>query len=393
MPRRRSSLRSRAGRSRARYRGMGRDGSGIRVAVITTSLREDMNVLWRATAQLVEEQILIGPRSTGSAGFGGELVLPLADRNLGPNGMYQHLSHLRRELRRFGPDLVHFNGELWTVRALQVVASKVPFVAHGAENVWSHGNPIEQGIRDQLVSRALYRSSGYASWNRQGAGHAAEVIGDEAFPTCVVPAVIPPEVFRQTRWQLPEGDQLRVLLVGRLDRQKGFHLVLEAVASWPGRITVTICGDGSQRQSLVDQAARLGVSVRFVGQVETTTLARLMAEHSVLLQPSITTPSLMEQFGRSVAEALCVGVPVLTSTSGELPNVMGGEPRWTFDEDSVPALRDALSGLVDQPIAMPIAMSQAQKGLARQVDPTHAASKVVDFWHRAISFGSTAEGK
>jgi glycosyltransferase involved in cell wall biosynthesis len=363
----------------------------IRVAVISSSLHEDMNVLWRATARLVDEQILIGPRSTASSGSVGQEVLPLADRDLGPNVTWQRLSHLRSELRRFGPDLVHVNGELWTVRALQVVASKYPFVAHGAENLWSHGYPIEQAIRRRLVRRSLDRSRGYASWNVQGAGHITRVVGDANFPICVVPAVIPPEVFRQTRWQVPRSDRLWVLLVGRLDRQKGFHLVLEAAASWPERIAVTICGDGPEREALARQAARLGVSTRFVGQVDSTTLARLMADHSVLLQPSITTPSLAEQFGRSVAEGICVGIPVLTSTSGELPNVMGGEPRWTFDEDSVPAVHDALSGLVDQPLNVPIAMNLAQRGLARQVDPTYAASKIVNFWHRAALFESAAE--
>jgi glycosyltransferase involved in cell wall biosynthesis len=170
---------------------------------------------------------------------------------------------------------VHLGGELWTVRALQVVTSNRPFVVHGAENVWSHGRSVEQAVRDWLVPRVLARSCGYASCNVQGAEHALRVVGDEDLPTVVVSAVIPPEVFRQTRWQVPQNHQLRILLVGRLDRQKGFHLVLEAAASWPGRIAVTICGDGSEREALAQQAARLGASMRQVGHVDTTTLARL----------------------------------------------------------------------------------------------------------------------
>ena len=133
VPRRRSSLGSRAARDRTDgRRAVGREVTDIRVAVISSSLHEDMNVLWRATARLVDEQILIGPRSTASSGSVGQEVLPLADRDLGPNATWQRLSHLRSELRRFGPDLVHVNGELWSVRTLQVVASKYPFVAHGA---------------------------------------------------------------------------------------------------------------------------------------------------------------------------------------------------------------------------------------------------------------------
>jgi len=358
----------------------------MRVAVVSTSLREDMNVLWRTTEGLVKEQLLIGPRSTASSGAMGRPVQPLRDRDLGKGLVWQHLSHLRRELTRFDPDLVHLNGELWTIRALQVATSNRPFVVHGAENVWNHGNPVERAVRDRLVPSVLARSRGYASWNAQGAEHAVRVVGDEGFPTAVVPAVIPPDVFRQTSWQVPQSDELRVLLVGLLERQKGFHLVLEAASSWPGRITVTICGKGSQRAALADQAARLGVSLSFLGHVDTATLAGLMAEHSVLIQPSVTTPSLVEQFGRTVAEALSVGIPVLTSTSGELPHLMGGEPRWTFDQNSVPAAREALSVLIDQPAEVLIALSRAQRQLAYQVDPTHAASQIVDFWHRAAGY-------
>ena len=358
----------------------------MRVAIISTSLREDQNRLWRATEELVEEQLLIGPRSTASDESGKHSVLPLRDRDFGRGLIWQHLSQLRRELKRFDPDLVHLNGELWTVRALQVVTSNRPFVVLGAENVWSHGNPVEQAIRDRLVPGVLARSCGYASWNVQGAEHAARLVGDEGFPTIVVPAVIPPDMFRQTRWQCPPSNELRVLLVGRLIREKGFHLVLEAAASWPGRITVTICGDGPEREALTLQAVRLGVTTRFVGQVTATELAGLMAEHSVLIQPSVTTPSSMEQFGRTVVEALCVGIPVLTSNSGEMPNLMGREPQWIFNQGSATAVQKALSGLIDQPARILIQMSEAQGQLAQQVDPAHAASKIVDFWHRAAQY-------
>src|SRR5664280_62030 len=188
----------------------------MRIAVISTTMNDDHNLLWRATERLVDEQLLIGPRSTGSSESVGGLVRPLADRDLGRGLIWQHLSHLRRELRQFEPDLVHLNGELWTVRALQVVTSNRPFVVHGAENLWSHGHLVEQAIRDQLVHSVLARSRGYASWNVQGAEHAMRVVGDEDFPTCVVPAVIPPEVFRQTRWQVLQSHELKILLVGRL---------------------------------------------------------------------------------------------------------------------------------------------------------------------------------
>jgi glycosyltransferase involved in cell wall biosynthesis len=44
---------------------------------------------------------------------------------------------------------------------------------------------------------------------------------------------------------------------------------------------------------------------------------------NVLVLPSLTRPNWKEQFGRVLIEAMACGVPVLGSTSGEIPHVIG----------------------------------------------------------------------
>ncbi len=48
-----------------------------------------------------------------------------------------------------------------------------------------------------------------------------------------------------------------------------------------------------------------------------------LAKMDVLVLPSRTTPEWVEQFGHIFLEAMAMGVPVIGSSSGEIPNVIG----------------------------------------------------------------------
>ena len=68
----------------------------------------------------------------------------------------------------------------------------------------------------------------------------------------------------------------------------------------------------------------------------------------VLVLPSRTQPHWKEQFGRVLVEAMSCGVPVVGSTCGEIPHVVG-DAGCIFPEDDVPALRKVLQHLADHP--------------------------------------------
>ena len=61
----------------------------------------------------------------------------------------------------------------------------------------------------------------------------------------------------------------------------------------------------------------------------------------VLVLPSRTRPNWKEQFGRVLVEAMACGVPVIGSTCGEIPQVIG-DAGLVFPEEDVNALREAL---------------------------------------------------
>jgi glycosyltransferase involved in cell wall biosynthesis len=357
-----------------------------RVAVLTSQLWPGYNELWDAVERDVGELTVIGARSDEDAGTEEPDRLALRQMDLGRGLVWQHLVGLRRHLRRFQPDLVHVNRELWAVAAQELVGIDAAVVVHGAENLWNHGNVIEQYLRRRLVDRAVRRIGGYASWNHEGVDHVLrrrDELGLDAVPTLVLPAIVPPTIFRGVRWQPSASNLFDVLLVGRVVSAKGFQDVLQAADGVPG-VRVTLCGDGPLLDDLRRMAHRRGVHLMTPGHLKPDQLAAVMSRSHVLVQPSLTTADWAEQFGRSVAEAMTVGLPVLVSDSGELPHLVGEDPEAIFPEGDSVALRKHLQRLVGEPDGLS-ALGARQRDRARIWDPAVAGEALLGFWQQVLA--------
>src|SRR5438132_3794248 len=107
-----------------------------------------------------------------------------------------------------------------------------------------------------------------------------------------------------------------VLVMGRMTSLKGGDLPLRAVAVASRRIarpiSVTMAGDGPQRQSWESLARRLGVSAAFPGWVTGGTQTDLLKSAAVLAVPSVWP----EPFGLVGLEAAAMGVPAIAFDVG-----------------------------------------------------------------------------
>ena len=108
-------------------------------------------------------------------------------------------------------------------------------------------------------------------------------------------------------------DPVRALFVGRLVPAKGIRELVAAATALAGqtRLEWHIVGDGPCRAELEAATAttpRLADSLRLHGQLDRAGLVDLMRRSHFLVHPSHG-----ETFGMAVAEALCAGLPVLTT--------------------------------------------------------------------------------
>jgi glycosyltransferase involved in cell wall biosynthesis len=141
-----------------------------------------------------------------------------------------------------------------------------------------------------------------------------------------------------------------VLFVGRLEREKGIELLLQAwhASGLARRARLAIAGRGP----LADAVSRADDSVRMLGYLDPRELPALYAAADLLVVPSIPTPTFLEPWGLVVNEALLQGTPVVASdavgaVAGGL--VQDGETGITFPAGDVYALAARLSELVAAP--------------------------------------------
>jgi glycogen(starch) synthase len=112
----------------------------------------------------------------------------------------------------------------------------------------------------------------------------------------------------------------RVLFLGRLAPQKGVrNLVAAAGLLEDPSAQVLLVGDGPDRPALEREAERIGLDDRlhFLGFVAHDELPAVLAHADLLV-----LPSLYEELGTVLLEAMQAGVPIVASKTGGIPDVI-----------------------------------------------------------------------
>ena len=138
-----------------------------------------------------------------------------------------------------------------------------------------------------------------------------------------------------------------VACVAALTPEKGIDVLLEAAA----RVRTThpdvewiVLGDGPQRDALLARRAALALDdvVAFPGHVEHP--EAVVARAALMVQPSRS-----EGFGSSVLDALALGVPVLASATGGLPESLVHGGGLLVPAGDPAALAQSVRDLLDDP--------------------------------------------
>jgi glycosyltransferase involved in cell wall biosynthesis len=140
-----------------------------------------------------------------------------------------------------------------------------------------------------------------------------------------------------------------LVFLGRLNFDKGAHLIIEALARLKqrGRLpSLTIIGFGAERDNLVRLAAARGVQeqVIFTGKMAGPDLARLLNSHRIMVVPSLVA----ETFGIVAMEGIACGCAVVASDVGALVETVG-PCGVNFPTGDVEALTQTLADLLDHP--------------------------------------------
>jgi glycosyltransferase involved in cell wall biosynthesis len=176
----------------------------------------------------------------------------------------------------------------------------------------------------------------------------------------------------------------RIGAAGRLVRQKGFDILLDALAlltdlEWRAEIA----GDGKLRGRLARLSARRGLAQRvsFLGQLEE--MASFYARQDV-----IAVPSRYEGFCYVAAEAALAGLPVLASDVSSLREiVVDGQTGLLVPPESPQALASALSKLAAAPATREELGCRAIELAADRFRPAALHDELAAFLARCVALG------
>ena len=144
--------------------------------------------------------------------------------------------------------------------------------------------------------------------------------------------------------EVPEttADGTGVLFVGRLAPMKGVSVLIRAMAKLDA--SLTIVGDGSERDRLESLATEVGTDATFVGRVPPEDVDDYYRAADVFCLPSTGD----EGLPNAVLEAMSWGLPCVTTDSGGLPSLVGeGDRGFVVPKNEPAILRERLAELLD----------------------------------------------
>ena len=262
-------------------------------------------------------------------------------RGLGKAGYPLHAPRVRALLRRSRPDLVHAH-HVTSYGLLGALSGFHPLLVH----TW--GRDVLEFPQRSLLYRGLVtfnlRRADAITATSHAMADAARSALRQPVPTAVVPFGVDLARFDLgLRQQRRAAEGFVVGVVKSLEPVYGLDDLLRAVAlarRQQPKLRALIVGQGSQRERLERLARELGIAgaVEFTGPVPSEEIARLLARMDLFVLPSHT-----EGFGVSAVEAAAMGLPVVASDVGGLPEVViDGETGFLTPPRSPEALAERI---------------------------------------------------
>ena len=143
-------------------------------------------------------------------------------------------------------------------------------------------------------------------------------------------------------------DRFRICFVGRLEPVKNPLALVDALAIVIDQdidAELSIVGDGSQKQLLIDRAQELNISDRVVLHGFQDKPDDYIRQSHVYVQPSIS-----EGFGLALVEAMGCAVPVIATAVGGAPEIINdGHTGWLIHKTDAKTIAEKLVEVLKMP--------------------------------------------
>ena len=271
-------------------------------------------------------------------------------------GLSFRYRHIRDTLKEVQPDVIFLYEEPYSYVAWQIlywkrkICPQAKFIFYTWQNL-----DCRYSFFHRQAEKYVFKHSDLGV---AGSRDVEDVLRLRGFQKTIrrVPLALDPADF-----PLVNGESLRTELklqhftigyIGRIAKEKGledlFHaLALSVARPWQ----LLLIGSGTDEAYFRDLARQLHIEdrIRWIPYVKNTEMYRYYPAMDVFVLPSRTTTDWKEQFGRVLIEAMICGIPVIGSSSGEIPLVIDAAG-LVFPERDAQSLADAITKLMDDPV-------------------------------------------
>ena len=218
----------------------------------------------------------------------------------------RRILRLRQALQAIKPDVVLSFVDQTNVLAILAtrgtgipiaVSERIHPAKHAIGRLWEQLRRLSYPLADAVV----VQTADIAQWVSANIGRSAEIIPN---PAPVIADGLKVVVSNP-------AERIEILAVGRLNRQKGFDILIEALSALPGNTPVwhaTILGEGPERYALERQITSCGVEDRIALPGVVSDVAPFLAGADIFVMPSR-----FEGFPNALLEALAWRLPVVAT--------------------------------------------------------------------------------
>ncbi|SRR5579883_170633 len=267
---------------------------------------------------------------------------------LGKEGAYFYNPSIFSLIATLKPDIVHVEQGAYAVSFTQILLAVKLFSRRSKALFFTWWNlPYRpRGIKRILESFNLKNSDAAIAGNSA----AKEILKEHGFqkPISILPQLGVDVSVYQPISNFSAERPFTIGYAGRITTEKGVLDLVRASAqlSRTNEVSLYFVGGGEALEDAKREAAHYGVPLRHSEAVRNEQLVPHFDEMDVLVLPSRSTPEWVEQFGHILIEAMACGVPVVGSSSGEIPNVIG-DAGLIFEEGNIDDLALKLGSLID----------------------------------------------
>jgi len=327
----------------------------------------DWPVAWGSLDVVLQRTVTVRTHSPHPAGFEDEQCVHV------PYDTFPQLC-------RYAPEVV-ISGELG-VRTCMACAYRA-FRSTGRLIIWatlSEQTERNRGrVRERLRRGVLPRADAVLVNGRSGARYVAR-FGVSPHKIRILPQTVDVQAFSAApQPSCPRGSR-PLLYVGRFVERKGLVPFICALSQFAERhparrLQFWLAGDGPDRRRLEQLSIPSNLTLRFLGSVAYEQLPRVYGDAGVLV-----LPTLADEWGLVVNEAMAAGVPVLGSLYSQAVEemVIDGVNGWTFYPDQPTSVERALARVLNTSSEELARIGAAAQTRAAQVTPADVADRMME---------------